>query len=207
VNRLRFGGRTTLVISATWVVLLVGCTGNSWAAARRHKHHGTTSSSRCRTYKIAHKKIKVCNGLNGAQGPGGPGGPGGPAGPAGPPGNGAFGGELRAGTASTTLFNQNGALIEAACSTGDAETLAVRAEGAEGNHNTIVWTTFAGGEPFSGGGAYFAGGERVPILIEYGGAANGLIDVRTSGGATTSFEWFATPSSDGDCIVGGTASY
>jgi hypothetical protein len=192
-------------------LLLGGFTSNSWAAASRHRHRSATSSAaRCRTYRLAHKRVEVCNGLNGGQGPAGPAGPSGPGGPAGPPGapgNGTFGGELRDGTPSTTLLDQNGALIEAACSTADGTTLAVRPEGAEGNHNTVSSTTFTESEVIAGGSPFEAGNERVPILNEYTGRANGLIAVRTSGGAITTIQWFAMPSSDGDCIVGGTVSF
>jgi hypothetical protein len=213
VDRIRFVGRLMAVASASGL-LLAGFAGNSWAAASPHKHHASTSSaSRCRTYQVAGKRIRVCNGLNGKQGPSGPSGPTGPGGPSGPsgangaPGNGAFGGVLRAGTAATTLFNQNGALIEAACSTNDGTTLAVRPEGAEGNHNTVSLTTFTEAGVTTGGSPFEAGNERVLVLNEYAATANGLIAVRTSTGAITTIQWFAMPSSDGDCIVGGTAAY
>jgi hypothetical protein len=212
--RNRFAVRLAFVVGVTGV-MLAGFATSSFAAARRHEHHhATTSSSRCKTYKIAGKRITVCNGINGAQGPAGgsgpagPTGPAGPSGPAGPTGNGAFGGELRAGTGSTTLFDANGALVEASCSSGDDTTLATRPEGAEGNHNTVAFTTFTEGGVFTGGSAFYAGNERVVLIFESDEPANGLIDVRTSGGAITSIEWFALPaSSDGGCIVGGTASY
>jgi len=216
-NRFRsaYGQVAAVVAIASAMTAVFAC--NSWAAPGQPASHAAkTSKSRCKTYKIGSERIKVCNGSDGKQGatgptgatgPSGATGPTGPAGPPGPPGNGAFGGELRAGTGTTTLFDQNGALVEASCSNADAATLSVRAEGAEGNHNTVAYTTFAGSEILDGGSSAVAGNERVPILQEYIGSANGLIGVRTSGGAITTIQWFAIPSSLGDCIVGGTASY
>ena len=209
MKSLRFAARPTFFAALAACLLLAGFATDSWAAGSRKYH-------RCKTYKISGKKLTVCNGINGKQGPGGPGGPGGPAGPAGPggpggpggaPGNRSFGGELRAGTGATTLFNQNGTLLEGACAPGGATTLDVRPEGAEGNHNSVLSTTFTEGGVFFEGGASKAGNERVPILEGYTGRASGLIGVRTAAGAITTVQWFATPSSLGDCIVGGTASY
>jgi hypothetical protein len=76
----------------------------------------------------------------------------------------------------------------------------------EGPHNTVLTTTFTETGVFFAGGPSNSGNERVAILEGFAGRASGLIGVRAANLITT-IQWFVTPSSLGDCIVGGTVAY
>ena len=152
------------------------------------------------------------HGKRGPRGPRGPQGPAGPGGPGGPPGIGTpFAFALRTNSQTQPVFNFNSVLIEAGCINGALE-LVVRPQGTD--HNIVEITSIdnsAGG--VVRGASYPEAAINQPISMLVGGTGfddyNGLLAVRTLGGAMTTVQWWAMGSSNasqGDCVGGGTAS-
>ncbi len=199
----------SVALMCVGLLALIGPSEGAWAAKGR-------AAARCKTYKVAGRKIHLCNGLNGRNGgpgPSGPQGPGGPQGPAGANGRGNVFNEPLKVNQSSTVFNQNGVKIEASCPGGRLE-LFVTPETAS-DHNIIENTVF---DNFAGQTLYFDsfgvdGGTVVDMLDGDEGIHdyNGLLTVRLDpGGQITFIQWWASGGNNhpqGICFVGGTASY
>jgi hypothetical protein len=228
MERHRFAGWPMLAVGIVGI-LLTGFAVSSWAAGGGGQApKARAAAAGCRTYRVAGKRIRVCNGLNGANGASGPAGPGGPAGPAGtagpggpaghvgpagPPGRGIpFQFALSANAAVRAVFAQNGVQIEAGCPGGGLQ-LYVKAVG--GDHNIIEDTAFddsEGGAPHGFSLPNFERETQVDMLAGDTGFHdyNGLLAVRTLAGQMTTVQWFAKGSGNtpqGFCVGGGTASY
>jgi hypothetical protein len=191
-----------LAVMTALVALLIGVgaavanagSQRATASGGRHHHH--------------HKRQE--------RGPRGPRGLPGPPGAAGAPGAPGVGTPYvfaeKKNTPSTPVFNGNGVLIEAGCSTAGFLELTVRPQG--GDHNIIEVTAFdntEGGHPR--GASYFDSAVNEPIDMLVGGSGihdyNGLLGVRTLSGLMTTVQWWAMGSfnaSQGDCVGGGTVS-
>lgn len=198
-------------------LLLTSFAVSSWAAGDdgHQAPKARAAASRCKTYRLAGRRIRLCNGLNGrngAPGPAGPAGPGGPAGPAGAPGRGVpFEFALPTNASVTTVFNQNGVEIEAGCTNGSLQ-LDVRPQG--GDHNIIEDTAFdnsEGGVPHGISQPNYEINTPLDMLNGDSGFHdyNGLLVVRTIAGQMTTIQWWAMGSANtpqGDCVGGGSAS-
>ncbi|MFZ1925049.1 MAG: hypothetical protein WAU42_02795 [Solirubrobacteraceae bacterium] len=202
-----------IILGCTATLALAGFSGTALAA----KGPDATASSRCKTYKIAGKKVRVCNGLNGKNGGSGPAGAPGSQGPQGPAGaNGGddvFNTSLRINQPSTTVFDQNGVRIEASCP--DAELDLFVTPETTSDHNIIENTVFDNAAQAT---LYYdsfsvEGGTQVNMLDGDVGVDdyNGLLTVRLDpGGQITFIQWWASGGKDhpqGNCLVGGTASF
>jgi hypothetical protein len=205
----------SVAVACTGALAFAGSGGVALAAKGRR-----ADSSRCKTYKIAGKRIHVCNGLNGRNGGPGPAGSQGSQGPQGPQGPGGangrgivFNASLRINQQSTTVFDQNGVRIDASCP-GGALALFVTPETVS-DHNIVENTVF---DNLAKATLYFSsfvveGNTQVDMLDgDTGGDDyNGLLTVRLDpGGQITFIQWWASGGNNhpqGNCLVGGTASY
>lgn len=208
-----------LALASVLVAALLGSVGVAFAGqGAPGEVSGTAHESRKAKKKKKGNKGKAKRGPRGKRGKRGRRGPRGPQGiqgvqgPQGPAGVGVqFGAALPTDVSPTIVFDQSGVKIEAGCSAG-ALSLTVRATA--GDHNVIQATSFDNNE---------AGKARsqskpdwpinLPVDMLAGGSGlhdyNGLVGVRTFGGEVVTIQWFAMGSaftSQGDCVVAGTAS-
>jgi hypothetical protein len=212
----RLGKHLRPVLAAALVAAMLGSVG---VAVAGQASSGEESVPAPDARKALKKKAKESErgprgkrGKRGRRGPRGPRGAAGAQGPQGAPGVGIqFGEALPTDTPPITVFNQSGLKIEARCSGG---VLALTARPTAGDHNIIQATSFDNSE---------AGKTRsvsqpdlavnLPVDMLAGGSGihdyNGLLSLRTLAGEVVTVQWFAMSSlytSQGDCVVAGTAS-
>jgi hypothetical protein len=208
-NSLRRGLRPILVSAA--VAVMLGGVGIAVAGQSAQGDENGTGRNELKRHKGA-KSERGKRGKRGRRGARGRTGPQGPAGPQGAPGVGIqFGGTLPTDTPPIVVFNQSGLKIEARCSSG---VLGLTARSTAGDHNIIQATSFdnlEAGKPRSVSAFDLA--VNLPVDMLAGGSGihdyNGLLNLRTLGGEIVTVQWFAMSSeytSQGDCVVGGTAS-
>jgi hypothetical protein len=205
------------VLVAAVVAALLGGAGMALAG---QTGNGVETASASRTNKKKHRHRNEGDkrgprgkrGHRGRRGPRGAAGPQGAQGPQGAPGVGIqFGAALPTDVPPTVVFNQSGLKIEARCSGG---VLSFTARPTAGDHNIIQATSFdntEGGKPRGVTAADLA--VNLPVDMLAGGSGihdyNGLLSMRSLSGEVVTVSWFAMSSlytSQGDCVVGGTAS-
>jgi hypothetical protein len=114
---------------------------------------------------------------------------------------------------ATTVFNQNGVEIQAGCKNGAVE-LTLKPQGGQ-DHSAIEITSFdntEGGVPRGISLPDTPVNVSISMLPEPASYHdfNGLLAIRTLGGAMTTVQWFAigsVNSSQGECVGGGTAAF
>lgn len=212
-NRIRRYAPLVLVVTVVTALLggvgiaVAGQAGDGVEAAssrayKKHRH----DEERGKRGPRGRRGPRGSRGAQGAQGAQGP------QGPQGAPGVGIqFGVALPTDVPPTVVFNQSGLKIEARCSGG---ILSLTARPTAGDHNIVEATSFDNSEGGTPRGVSVADlAVNLPIDMLAGGSGihdfNGILSMRSLSGEVVTVSWFAMSSaytSQGDCVVGGTAS-
>lgn len=195
-----------IVASAIVAVMIVGV----GVAAAQPSQGQVASASKKKGKRSVGERGK--RGPRGGQGAQGPQGATGPAGPAGPAGQGIpFAEAMPTNASPRIVYERYGVRIEAGCDEGAVE---FKVRVMSGDHNIVQVTSFdnyEGGVPRGISAPDLDLG--IPVDLLAGGSGyhdyNGLLAVRALGGTAVTIHWYAMGSifsSQGDCIVGGTAT-
>jgi hypothetical protein len=206
-NRLRSHIRP--VLASALVAVMLGSVGVAVAGQASEAEEPVAHQAK---KKHRNQGERGPRGKRGRRGPRGPRGAQGAQGPQGAPGVGVqFGVALPTDVSPTVVFNQSGVKIEAGCSSGS---VSLTARATSGDHNVIQVTSFdnlEAGKPRSESKPDWP--INLPVNMLAGGSGlhdyNGIVGVRSFGGEVVTIQWFAMGSaftSQGDCVVGGTAS-